>query len=107
MQDREMIENIFKNAIKVKNEVSDFCDKMVKKLDTRQVIENHKATIGKTFEVAVPIYKNTPGEVFADESRELKLPARAMDREAHYELGSKVRVVHAGPAMLFVEDAKD
>ncbi len=100
-----MLSDLLKTAIKVKDDVTKLCDDVVKKLDRRTEIENHKEKIGKDFEVAVPIYKNTPGEVYSDEDREMKYPARAMNREAHFERGAIVRVVHAGPAMLFVEES--
>lgn len=101
-----MIDSILKAANKIKEEASEICDNVTKKLDTRKEIDNYKGLKNKEFEVAVPIYKASAGAVFSDEEKHDKYPARAMDRESHYEVGTIVKVVHAGKSMLFVEEAK-
>ena len=98
-----MLDSILKAASKLKEEADELYDNVSKKLDTRKKIDNHKDLIGKEFEVAVPIYKASAGAVFADHKKGEKYPARAMDRESHYEAGTLVKVVHAGKSMLFVE----
>ena len=100
-----MLESIYKAAKKVKEEAEDFYENLSKKIDTRKEIEGYKALTGKEFEVAVPIYKASAGAIFADDGKENKYPARAMDRESYYEIGTRVKVVHAGKYMLFVEEA--
>ena len=62
-----MIDSILKAANKIKEEASELCDNVTKKLDSRKEIGNYKDLNGKEFEVAVPIYKASAGAVFADE----------------------------------------
>lgn len=100
-----MLESIFKAGKKLKEEAEDFYENLSKRIDTRKEIDDYKSLNGREFEVAVPIYKTSAGAVFSDEDKEMKYPARAMDRESYYEMGTRVKVVHAGKHMLFVEEA--
>lgn len=99
-----MIDSILKAAKKVKDEASEMCSNLSKKVETKKEIPNYKSLNGKEFLVALPLYKSSTGTVFADDKKEKTYPARAMDRQAYIEKDCLVKVVHAGKSVLFVEE---